>query len=365
MARVLLVGLKYNGPLIEGVQIDTRGLCSPDICQTKAADPLYEYNIIIIYPKSYSHFIFGEETEYSDSMEELWDLKKADNNYDLDTVINFEDRKAEMNAAIKQGTLVIWLITPDKPISFFGKRNLYLGYLNSIASNIIKGRPLYEKSSKKIFTSRSGPFDLYFDHIKEEGWSIALGSSSNCDPIATTPEGYFLGCEIKLDNRKAWIITPPKTDQGIISLIKSAMCLEDVQGYKIYNGIFLCHSYEDKPFVRILKCELVLKGVENVWVDEAEIMIGDSLISKIQEGIDKTEYFGIIISPRSIESPWVRQELEQAMNIEIQTKTVKVLPLLYEKCELPGFLRGKLYADFTSEVKFENELNKVLKRLEI
>ena len=66
-SRVLLVGLEYDGPDIEGVTIETRGLCDPDISQTHAASPLYEYDVIMLFPKSYSHFIFGAPSEFSDS----------------------------------------------------------------------------------------------------------------------------------------------------------------------------------------------------------------------------------------------------------------------------------------------------------
>ena len=64
--------------------------------------------------------------------------------------------------------------------------------------------------------------------------------------------------------------------------------------------------------------------------------------------------FGVVPSPRSIKSRWVQKELETAMSKEIETGSVVVLPLLYEKCELPPFLHGKLYADFTSPEAFES-----------
>jgi len=38
---------------------------------------------------------------------------------------------------------------------------------------------------------------------------------------------------------------------------------------------------------------------------------------------------------------------------------------LYEKCELPEFLMGKLYADFTDPDTYEVVLSKLLRRLRI
>jgi hypothetical protein len=44
---------------------------------------------------------------------------------------------------------------------------------------------------------------------------------------------------------------------------------------------------------------------------------------------------------------------------------VVVLPLLYEECELPEFLKGKLYADFSKPEEYEAVLGKLLRRLRI
>jgi hypothetical protein len=100
-----------------------------------------------------------------------------------------------------------------------------------------------------------------------------------------------------------------------------------------------------------------------VWVDEAEIKIGDSLIEKIREGIDNVQYVGVVISKSSIKSEWVKREVDIAMNQEIEGKRVKVLPLLIDDCDLPGFLKGKLYADFRTADNYKQELEKLIRRL--
>ena len=59
----------------------------------------------------------------------------------------------------------------------------------------------------------------------------------------------------------------------------------------------------------------------------------------------------------------MRRELEIAINEEIAGQTVKILPLLLERCEIPRFLTGRLYADFTGPDSYTNGLNMVLDRL--
>lgn len=124
-------------------------------------------------------------------------------------------------------------------------------------------------------------------------------------------------------------------------------------------SVFLSHNTKDKPFVKKLAKDLENHNVK-CWLDEAEIKVGDSLIEKIRSGIDEVDYLAVILSPNSVESPWVQREVDVAMNQEIYGKKIKVLPIMYQTCELPGFLLGKLYADFTDEVKYEEAFKKLV-----
>jgi len=74
------------------------------------------------------------------------------------------------------------------------------------------------------------------------------------------------------------------------------------------SNVFLSHSHSDKPFARRLAKELEAAG-HGVWIDEAEIDIGDSLIEKIRNGIDQVDYVAAILSRASIDSAWVTREL--------------------------------------------------------
>jgi hypothetical protein len=113
------------------------------------------------------------------------------------------------------------------------------------------------------------------------------------------------------------------------------------------TSIFLSHNYADKPFARRLATELTHAGA-GVWIDDAEIKVGDSLIGKIEAGLIKSDYLGVVLSPSSVSSNWVKTELRAVLSQEISEARVRVLPILYRDCDLPLFLRDKLYADFRS-----------------
>lgn len=127
--------------------------------------------------------------------------------------------------------------------------------------------------------------------------------------------------------------------------------------------LFLSHNWQDKPFVRSLAFRLREAG-HYVWIDEAEISVGDSLIRKISGALQDSDYVVAVISRTSVQSNWVRKELELAMYREISGMTVHVLPVLIHRCDTPYFLRDKLYADFTNKSQFEFSLRQLLAAIE-
>lgn len=128
------------------------------------------------------------------------------------------------------------------------------------------------------------------------------------------------------------------------------------------KSVFLSHTHADKPFVRRLAADLEAHGVR-YWLDEAEIKVGESLIEKIRQGLDEVDFVAVILSPNSTASSWVQRELDVAMNQEIAGRKVKVLPVLYQSCELPGFLLGKFYADFTDDRNYPSALKKLIESM--
>ncbi|MQY74059.1 MAG: TIR domain-containing protein [Clostridia bacterium] len=130
------------------------------------------------------------------------------------------------------------------------------------------------------------------------------------------------------------------------------------------KSIFLSHSSKDKFFVRTLADHLRSYGIK-VWIDEAEINIGDSLTEKIGRAIEDTDYVGVVLSHNSINSEWVQRELQIALQKEIKGKKVVVLPILIETVKIPPFLKDKLYADFTTPEKFKIEFQKLLRALRV
>jgi hypothetical protein len=135
-----------------------------------------------------------------------------------------------------------------------------------------------------------------------------------------------------------------------------------MQKSKVSPHVFLSYSHADKRFVKSLVAKLSAKQIK-VWIDEAEIRPGDSLIDKLRDAIDSVDVLVAVLSRASINSPWVKKEIEIATIRGIKHKRLKVIPLLLNKCPLPGFLEGKHYADFTTSYRQKMNLPRLIEAM--
>src|SRR4051812_19286318 len=96
------------------------------------------------------------------------------------------------------------------------------------------------------------------------------------------------------------------------------------------RDIFLCHASADKEkLVRPLYEELKAAGI-SLWYDEAEIKWGESLVEKVQNGLNISRYVMVCLTP-SFASPggkWRTEELNIALSLQVESGRVRVLPLV-------------------------------------
>lgn len=102
------------------------------------------------------------------------------------------------------------------------------------------------------------------------------------------------------------------------------------------------------------------------WLDEAEIVWGDSIVAKIQEGLGRARFVIVVLSPSFLKKGWARKELRTALTLEIEGRSNFVLPLLVGEPEsllasLP-FLKEKRYCKWEGNPALvEQELRAVFR----
>ena len=112
-------------------------------------------------------------------------------------------------------------------------------------------------------------------------------------------------------------------------------------------SVFISHSSVDKAFAVRLAEDLDRLG-HRPWLDEWEIRVGECIVSKVNKGIEDSDYVVIVLSVSSVMSGWVEKEWKAKYWSEIDAQKPLVLPVVIESCEIPALLRTKKYADFLS-----------------
>jgi len=124
--------------------------------------------------------------------------------------------------------------------------------------------------------------------------------------------------------------------------------------------IFISHATADKDrFVLAFAIRLRNSGVD-AWVDQWEMNPGDSLVSKIfEEGLKQCQAMIVVLSRHSIESRWVREELNAAVVRRIENSP-RLIPIRLDHCDVPECLKHTIRQDIADPASYDNEFKRVL-----
>jgi hypothetical protein len=73
--------------------------------------------------------------------------------------------------------------------------------------------------------------------------------------------------------------------------------------------VFLSHAGEDKQLAARLAAELQARG-HSTWFDQAELVVGDSLVEAINDALMRCRFGLVLLSPSFFAKPWPQRELD-------------------------------------------------------
>lgn len=121
--------------------------------------------------------------------------------------------------------------------------------------------------------------------------------------------------------------------------------------------IFFCYARTDSEFVLRLAKHLRSTGA-SIWIDQLDVPAGQRWDRVTQQALETSERLLVILSPQSIASENVMDEVNYALE-----EKKEVLPILYRECDVPYRLRRFQYIDFTKN--YDYGIAKLLKLLNI
>ena len=116
------------------------------------------------------------------------------------------------------------------------------------------------------------------------------------------------------------------------------------------RSAFICHSSKDKQFARKLSARLEKERIK-VWLDEDQILCGHDFVERMEDGLTKSDFVVVVLTPNILNGPWAKEEYRATLTRQVEQEQVVLLPALRQCCDLPPFLKPKLYADFTKDYR--------------
>ncbi len=114
--------------------------------------------------------------------------------------------------------------------------------------------------------------------------------------------------------------------------------------------VFLSHSSKDKAEVRAVAERLRGDGLR-VWLDEWEIRPGDSIPSKVEEGLERSRVLVLCMSANAFGSDWAGLEAGTFRFRDPLNKERRFIPLRLDDAPVKGSLAQFLYVDWRPEAR--------------
>lgn len=112
--------------------------------------------------------------------------------------------------------------------------------------------------------------------------------------------------------------------------------------------IFISYQHEDIDFVGDIAQTLKdAYGAKNVFFDEWSIKPGETIVNKMNTGIEECKFFLFFITHNSLQSNMVNLEWTSAL-MKRSKEDMEFIPIRAENVDVPAILRGIKYLDLSS-----------------
>ena len=129
---------------------------------------------------------------------------------------------------------------------------------------------------------------------------------------------------------------------------------------KIKNKeVFLSHSLNDKDLVISVALDLNEKGITSC-PDSFDIFPKESIISKVNQGLEKYKFILLFLSKNSVSSDLLMKKWETIL-CDDKFNKIKIIPIKLDDCEIPKILQTRKYIDFS--VDYNSGIKKLLDTL--
>jgi len=215
----------------------------------------------------------------------------------------------------------------------------------------LHGVPLRGSPMLGYYQVHAGPRLVvgYFASPGSRGWlSVSLTGERIPDGAQRLIENLFPMCE-----QLAWTDLHKRLGSGGAS--------PDSRKHVLIS--YRSGSEERQKFVEAIAHRLGREGFMP-WYDKWEIKAGDSIVRELNAGLENVAAIILVLTRDYPGERWARDEFETAITKRTQ-QGIRVIPVIYEQCDIPELLRPLRYADCSDhdEAQIERQFREVIDAL--
>jgi hypothetical protein len=114
------------------------------------------------------------------------------------------------------------------------------------------------------------------------------------------------------------------------------------------SEVFISHRSADSAAAERLARDLQRAG-HHVWLDEWAIDIGDSIVKRIEEGLQGSAYLILCYSDAGVMAPWISREWMSTLARQLEGQEVRILPVMLTGKVVPAILSDIRTADLRTD----------------
>lgn len=299
------------------------------------------------------------------------------NTTDIPTGEAFE---SAIKRGIEQADNVIYLLSPDSVNSTYCQ--FELDYALSLHKRIIPLLVRETDSTQVPSALRELQHINFTDNVKEDDYLL---DESQLLKILHEDAAYYNEHKIlltkalkwkeqhnnpsillrgyNLQSAEAWLKVAQKRIQHPPTPLHSEFITESLQQPPLESlDVFISYSRADSDLARKLNDALQIQG-KMTWFDQESIASGSDFQQEIYRGIKASDNFLFILSPRSVSSPYCKDEVEYAAKLNKRFVTVLHRPV--NPSDLHPELAKVQWIDFNQhEQDFNANFNQLVRTLE-
>lgn len=135
------------------------------------------------------------------------------------------------------------------------------------------------------------------------------------------------------------------------------------QGNSSYDA-FISYSHKDAEIAKKIRDYLQNYGTSggsmNVFLDEAAIGPGESIVDKINKALSSARFFLLLLSSASIDAEWPTAERDAALLRDPSGRAGRIIPIIVGDCNIPPLLRIRKWIDLRRGADFDKKMDNVV-----